>query len=212
MKDKKESTIVFSKQINELNLTKISDFSKICNKLLDKNFIIKSRKKDLSDYFFMMENLSLFQNYFSIIDYDVAFHRDAELFSIKPLENNNRHILRKTETIFLLILRQLYYLESKKVSESSKQIFVTSEDIHENLAKTGLFEERLNRTEFTTLLRLFKRYSIIDFTKLDDAYKSDFPIIIYPSINYIVSISKIEELEQKINSYRGDSNEEINED
>lgn len=73
------------------------------------------------------------------------------------------------------------------------------------------FEDNLNSTKLLEGLRLFKKYNIVGYSGTD--VKRDlFQIIIYPTILSVLKVSEIENIYNKINSYKEVSNEEINED
>lgn len=212
MDNKKELLNEFNTLFNELTESSINKFSRISNKLLDKTFIIRKKEGDSEDYFFIKSNLRLFYNYFYLLDYEVLSHEESEIIRIKSLENRNRFQLKKIETIVLLILRQLYYSKQKEVS-IVKEIQVQVEEIHENIIKTGLIEGKINKTDFQNIMKLFKRYLIVDFKTSSDVLKDDSYILIYPTINYIVNINSMKELTTIINSFKGgDDIEDFDED
>ena len=80
------------------------------------------------------------------------------------------------------------------------------------LAK-GLFEKRINKGEMRDILRILRRYHIIDTTGQSDDDQSI--IIIYPTILYVLPVQQIEDIDHRLAEYSrqgGDKSEEARED
>ena len=153
----------------------------------------------------------MYRNYFLIMNCELNYYEKDKVLHLVNLENYNTLRLKKRESIILLTLRKLYYLESKKVSLTDN-ITIRIERLHEELLRTGLFDKRINKSELVECFRLFKKYSLIDIVgKVEDDQTI---IVLYPTILHAVKYNTIDEIDKKLKSYDkgGDDNEEISED
>ena len=81
--------------------------------------------------------------------------------------------------------------------------------------QTGIFKNQISKTEYLSVLRLMKRYKIIDYDFNSNDYEEDNVIYIFPTVLYVVKIDNINMLTEKIKTYvasKGDEEDEINED
>ena len=93
------------------------------------------------------------------------------------------------------------------------QITMTMEELHDAMLATGLFEKRINKGEMRDILRILRRYHIIDTTGQSDDDQSI--IIIYPTILYVLPVQQIEDIDHRLAEYSrqgGDKSEEARED
>ena len=116
--------------------------------------------------------------------------------------------LRLNESLILLILRKMYY---KKMNELSlnDNISMRIGELHEEIMATNRFDKRIGKKELGQIIRLYKRYNLIDM--IGDVGDDDSVLILYPSILYAISITQIEEVERKIDALaKGESVNEEN--
>lgn len=196
-----------------LSDNKKNTFSKLCNKLLNENFIYASKSDDYNDYYSLLEMHDLISNFFYMIDYDLIHIDTYKIFYIQTNADRNRLKLKKLETVIVLVLRLLYHNGSLDVNSSS-DISTTFEKMVTEINKTGIFKTLVSKTEYKNALTLLKRYKLIDFN-FTDFDKEDNIIVIYPTILYVVKIDNIDMLNQKIKTYKslkGSDEDEVNED
>ena len=62
----------YAKGYIELTDTRKNTFSRLCNKLLNDNFIYAYKQDDRNDYYEILSMKSLIENYFSMIDFVIA--------------------------------------------------------------------------------------------------------------------------------------------
>lgn len=194
-----------------LSDNKKEEFSRLANKLLSCNYICATRTKDSSDYYAIISNLEVFSCYFGLMDYVLEHHAVDKVVNLYNEQNYNHLAFKKNETIVLLILRKVYYQKMQEISLLD-QITMTLEELHNEMITTGIFERRMNKTELKDILRLFKRFNMIDFTgQSDDDHTV---LILYPTICYVLPIEKIEEVEKRLEEFtkRGEKDEETSED
>lgn len=185
--------------------TKKNTFSRLCNKLMNDNYIYGQKAEDRQDYYSILEYKSMLENYFSLIDYDLLHDDNYKIFFIKTNADRNRLKLKKLDTVILLILRYLYYKGSLNITSSSN-ITTTISDLNNELNKTGIFKSPITMTEYKNSFSMLKRFKVIDFQCTD--FKEDNIILIYPTILYIVRSEDITVLQQRISSYSTNKSEE----
>lgn len=195
---------------NDLTNTEKNKFSRIANKILNNNYILKDKQGDNDDYYFILEQLELFKAYFLIMDYEINYYEVDKMISINTLENRNRYQLKKIDTVILLVIRILY---QNKLQESTQlnDIYASIGEIHEQIEKTDVLKGRISKTDLKSTLRLLKNYSVIDY-KATDVYDDETLVRIYPPIVHIVNINDLEKLNEKLKELEkgGDNDEETN--
>lgn len=210
VKDSVSQTFLVNYQ--ELTETKKERFSRVCNKILDKNFILRQKQSDKEDYYFVVENLTLFQDYFQLMDYSVTHYVADQIIALSTETDRNRTKLRRNDTIILLVLRLLYQKKSKEVTQLN-QILVSIGEIHEELERTSLFKGRFPKTDLQITMRMLKSFSLIDFQS-SNLFNEDTRIEIYPSLLRVVNIDDMNRLEKQLSSYSngGDDDEDDDQD
>lgn len=212
MANKQSVGLTFFNQFQKLTETEKEKFSRICNKILDKNFLIRQKESDKEDYFFVVGHLTLFQNYFMLMDYMVTHYEADQIVALSTEANRNRTRLRRNDTIMLLVLRLLYQKKSKEATQLN-QILVSIKDIQEELDRTSLFKGKIPKTELQTTMRMLKSYSLIDFQS-SNLINDDTRVEIYPSLLRVVNIDDMTKLETQLNAYSngGDDDEDDDQD
>ena len=203
----------FSKEYLLLNDTKKNNFARLCNKLLNENFIYASKQEDYNDYYGVLGMRNLIESYFSMMDYDLVHIDTYKIFYIQTNADRNRLKLKKLETVIVLVLRLLYHKGSLDVNSSS-DISTTLGKMITEINQTSIFKNQITKTEYKNALTLLKRYKLINFS-FTDFEKEDSVIVIYPTILFVAKIDNIDMLNQKIKTYiaikESDTNE-IDED
>ena len=88
-------------------------------------------------------------------------------------------------------------------------INITLGELHAEIEATGLYDRRITKTELKDAYQFLSRYNICE--RIGELNDDDTRLIIYPTINYILPVTKIDELTNRINNYKkGDNNENIN--
>lgn len=189
----------YSEEYLLLTDTKKNTFSRLCNKLLNDNFIYASKQEDYNDYYSVLGMRDLIENFFSMIDYDLVHVDTYKLFYIQTNADRNRLKLKKLETVIVLVLRLLYHKGSLDVNSSS-DISTTLGKVITEINQTSIFKNQVAKTDYKNAFTLLRRYKLIDFS-FTDFDKEDSVIIIYPTILYVAKIDNIDMLKQKINTY-----------
>lgn len=185
------------------------EFSRILNRLLAVNFICGGRKRNREDYYFISENEQLFKDFLMMLDYDFHLYKADRVIYIHNLNNYNHLNLNQMQTIVLLLLRKLYFQKSQELQDT-EFIHISLGKLHSEIEATGIYNERLKKTDLKNIYHFLSRYNICE--RIGDLNEDDTRLIIYPTINYILPIQKIDEINQRIQQYKkGDHDENINE-
>lgn len=189
----------YSKEYLLLTDTKKNNFSRLCNKLLNDNFIYASKHEDYNDYYSVLGMRNLIENFFSMMDYDLIHIDTYKIFYIQTNADRNRLKLKKLETVIVLVLRLLYHKGSLDVNSSS-DISTTFGKIVTEINQTSIFKTQVSKTDYKNALTLLRRHKLIHF-EFTDFENEDNVIIIYPTILYVAKIDNIDMLNQKIKTY-----------
>ena len=202
----------YAKDYIELTDTRKNTFSRLCNKLLNDNFIYAYRQEDRNDYYEILSMKKLIENYFSMIDFDLVHVDTYKLFYIQTNADRNRIRLKKLDTVIVLVFRLLYHKGSLDINSSS-DISTTLGKMITEINQTGIFKSQPSMTDYMESLRLLKRYKLIDYNFKD--FKEDNVIVIYPTILYVAKVDSINMLNDKLKTYiavKGDDEDEVEED
>ena len=165
----------YAKGYIELTDTRKNTFSRLCNKLLNDNFIYAYRQEDRNDYYEILSMKKLIENYFSMIDFDLVHVDSYKLFYIQTNADRNRIRLKKLDTVIVLVFRLLYHKGSLDINSSS-DISTTLGKMITEINQTGIFKSQPSMTDYMESLRLLKRYKLIDYNFKD--FKEDNVIVI----------------------------------
>ena len=202
----------YAKGYIELTDTRKNTFSRLCNKLLNDNFVYAYRQEDRNDYYEILSMKKLIENYFSMIDFDLVHVDSYKLFYIQTNADRNRIRLKKLDTVIVLVFRLLYHKGSLDINSSS-DISTTLGKMITEINQTGIFKSQPSMTDYMESLRLLKRYKLIDYNFKD--FKEDNVIVIYPTILYVAKVDSINMLNDKLKTYiavKGDDEDEVEED
>ena len=203
--DKSKNAEHFARNYGRMIENDKASFSKIANKLLSSSFICESRDSDHNDYYEALKMLSILQDYFSLIDYELIYYGNEKVIQLKSIENYNHYNLKLNESVVLLLLRKLYTLKLREVSLNDN-VVVTIEEIHDAIAEIGYLSKRMNKSELREIIRLFKRFSLLD--NIGDIEKDDSMLVLYPSIIYAAPYEELTQIDMMIRKYgREEDNE-----
>ena len=208
--DKTRNAESFARAYARLNETEKGNFSRIANKLLYASFICENKESDRNDYYEALKMISLLQDYFTILDYEVNLYKNDKVIHLRSLENYNHFNLKLNESVMLLLLRKIYALKSREIS-LNENVIVSVEEIHDAIAQIGYLDRRMGKSEFRDIIRLFKRFSLIE--NIGDIERDDSLIVIFPSVVYAVPYEELTQLDTMIKNYgREEQNETVDQD
>lgn len=196
----------FYEQYRELTETDKNTFSKLCNKLLDENFIYGQLSSDKNDYYAIIKLRGVIENYFDLIDYSLTHDDTRKIFFIESTADRNRIKLKKMETVLLVLLRRAYYVKSKETVDANVNISITIDELYDGLTQTGIYKEKLLKTQIIEALKTLKRFKLINFDSKN--YEVNNVIEIFPMVALVVKINDIEQLNNKLKTYKGREEED----
>ena len=159
---------------------------------------MESRENDRNDYYDAQHRISCYQDYFAILDYEVILHQSEKVIQLKSREHYNHFNLKLNESIVLLLLRKLYAVKARDIS-LHENIIVTVEEVHDAVAEIGFLARRMNKTDFREIIRLFKRFALID--NIGSLDSDDTMLVLYPSILFAVPYEDITQITTMIRNY-----------
>lgn len=188
------------------------EFRRVCNKLMSCCFLLKRNDKTKSDYYFVLRERTVFENYLGILGYSLEINEEYGVVQLVNTENYNHLQLRLVDSIILLILRILY--DEYKRQLSLTDVVVTVGDIQEKYLSLKIREKQIDKTTMNNALRLFRRYNLIE-TLDKNMMQEDARILIYDSILMAIRVDDIRKVSEMIDHYRKgepEYHEEIDED
>ncbi|MGL4382671.1 MAG: DUF4194 domain-containing protein, partial [Bacilli bacterium] len=197
--DKYQCATSYYNSFIKLNDPQKEDFSRICNKLLNCNFICNKKQSDQKDFYLIISSLDLYTSYFALMDYELSYFDANNVISIKSIHNYNHRNFKKMESIILLILRKLYFIKMQEIS-LNEHITTSIEELHIELATTNILKKRITKQELRESLMVLKGLNIIE--NMGNLDLDETIIIIYPTILYLVSMSTIEEINAYLNQLK----------
>lgn len=181
----------------------------IANYLLNNCFLMGTVDTTREKYYYVINHEESFRQIFLPIGYTLVVHRNLRVIQLINNHGSGRVILKKYESIILLILRLLYVEKRESLSTSEDMVFATVEEIKNEYEKLNL-PRKFDRVLLEESLRNIKRYNLL---KVEDRLSDmDAKIRIYPSVMLAmpdVNINKVYEetaklLAQYENSEDGD--------
>lgn len=165
-------------------------FSKTCLKLLSNSFLAKDKEDNKEMYYFVISFKNYFDEYFQVMDFELILDREIGAVQLVHSDNTNLLKLKKDQSIVLLILRILFHEHLVRTSINDN-VVIKVDEIHEYYDSLEL-KKKINKTDLVAVLRLFKRYNLIE--TLGDITKSSTPIIIYPTILLAINTQNINDV------------------
>jgi hypothetical protein len=181
----------------------------IANYLLNNCFLMGTVDTTREKYYYVINHEESFRQIFLPIGYTLVVQRNLRVIQLINNHGSGRVILKKYESIILLILRLLYVEKRESLSTSEDRVFATVEEIKNEYEKLNL-PRKFDRVLLEESLRNIKRYNLL---KVEDRLSDmDAKIWIYPSVMLAMpdaNINKAYEetaklLEQYENSEDGD--------
>ena len=151
----------------------------IANYLLNNCFLMGTVDTTREKYYYVINHEESFRQIFLPIGYTLVVHRNLRVIQLINNHGSGRVILKKYESIILLILRLLYVEKRESLSTSEDMVFATVEEIKNEYEKLNL-PRRFDRVLLEESLRNIKRYNLL---KVEDRLSDmDAKIRIYPSV------------------------------
>jgi hypothetical protein len=181
----------------------------IANYLLNNCFLMGNVDTTREKYYYVINHEESFRQIFLPIGYTLVIHRNLRVVQLINNHGTGRVVLKKYESIILLIFRLLYIEKRESLSTSEDRVFVTVEEIKNEYEKLSL-PRKFDKVFLEESVRNIKKYNLIQV--VDRLLEMDAKIQIYPSVMLAMpdtNISKAYEetaklLAQYENSEEGD--------
>jgi hypothetical protein len=185
------------------------EFIRIINFLLTKTFILRdiflSKEEGVrinEDYRFVGRHLKIFEEYLGMAGWSIKEDNQYGVIHVSNLLGSGRVRLDKTVTYILYVLRLIYEEEREKLS-LSKYAITTVGDLVSKLITLGIFDKKLSNDKLSSSFSTLKSFNLID--KIGgDWHEATTRVIIYPSILFIVSNEKINNIFEYISNLTSD--------
>lgn len=159
-------------------------FKRCIRKLLDATFIVKDKDERLYAYISRESNRQDISDYLRMIGFDVFVDDHVGVAMLRQFEADEETVGLKranvvsftTEQYHLLLVLWEIYLENLGYQENNT---VTRGDL---VDKIKVYEADFDKTKLNLALKLFKKYSLIDYDTKDNS--EDCSITLYPSLQF----------------------------
>lgn len=175
--------------------TQKNTFADICNKLLANTYLARDKRDNKEAYYFVVSYKDLFEEYFKLMNMELILNRDLGTVTLSNANSQTILKLKRDESIMLLIVRLLYHEKLKETSINTN-VVATINDLH---AKYDMLEikRKINKTDLIAMLRLFRRYNLIE--PMGDINNSSTQFIIFPTILEALKTDQIDAVYNTIN-------------
>lgn len=201
----------FTKEYGAMGDKKKETFARLCDRLLDEQFIYLGLDGDRQDYYAILNMREAIEAYFAVIDFTLRHDDVSKIFYLESAGGRNRVRLKKLETVILIILRKFYFTRSRS-ADSNADISVSFEELAGEIERTGIYRAVPNRSQTVGAMRTLKRCKLINFDERSLEQRS--VIEIYPTVPIVVNTSSLEYIEGILRSYaeQGEAEDEADED
>lgn len=159
-------------------------FKRCVRKLLESTFILRDKEEKLYQFVSRESNRQDISEYLRMIGFDVVVEEKTGVCMLVASEEDADTVGLKRANVVtfstlqyhLLLVLWKIYLENLGYSEGN---FVTKGDL---IDKIKSYDIQLTRTELNAAFRLFKKYSLINFS--DDEEGEEMKIQLYPSLQF----------------------------
>lgn len=185
----------------------------IANYLLNNCFLIGNVDSTREKYYYVMNHEESFRKLFQPIGYTLVIHRNLRVVQLVNNYGTGRLVLKKYESIMLLIFRLLYVEKRESLSTSEDRVVVTVEEIKNEYEKLNL-PRKFDKVLLEDSLRNIKRYNIVQ--PLDKLLDMDAKIQIYASVMLAMPDTNIstayEQTSKLLAQYENAAEEDENDD
>ena len=179
-------------------------FRKSVTVLLTESFLIRSFEKHEKLYRFSVQNFKLVEDYFSLAGWGLKKDETAGVVALDgpPAARVN---LNLEKTLALLIFRLLYEEKSREMTLHGERTVLQQDFVERYRAMT---ERVLTNTSRLSILRRFQSLRLV--RTLGDEGDPETQIILYPSIPFALDGVSIDEMYERIEQFKKNSDEDEN--
>lgn len=185
-------------------------FTRIVNHLLRVNFINRDiyavREKEMKinyNYRFVDRNFLLFEDYLALGGWSLLKDDRFGVIYVTSQFEYNRKRLNKFTTLILLTLRLIYDEERENLT-IKKEVSLTVHDLVQKMISLGIISKKPSFKDLHAALSELACFHIVD--RMDGNWREpETRFLIYPTILFILSNAKINELSDLIEIDSGDN-------
>lgn len=182
-------------------------FKRCIRKLLDSTFIVGEKDEKLYSFLARESNRQDISDYLRMIGFDVLVDTNVRIAMLKPYEADEETVGLKranvvifsTEQYHILLVLWEIYLENIGYNDEN---VVLKGDLVDKL-KT--YEVDADKKELAAALKLFKKYSLIDYDTKDNS--EDAIITLYPSLQFGWDLAQFKTVTEEYMKKNDDENE-----
>ncbi|MFP8967168.1 DUF4194 domain-containing protein [Pokkaliibacter sp. CJK22405] len=178
------------------------DFILAAKQLIANQFLYAEKTSQRSHYFLVTEHLEYFRNLFEAIGWNLVYQADEAFVGILPGEDERTLRLKLDESLFLLVMRQLYEEKLESFEVESGRAYVDLDKLLQSFEHLTS-KELPNETRMKDILALFARHGIIERGKPHETDPKNFTLVIQPVIRQVVVEDYLGQLEQLISDEDG---------
>ncbi|MCL2252951.1 MAG: DUF4194 domain-containing protein [Lachnospiraceae bacterium] len=160
----------------------------IANYLLNNCFIIGNLDATRDKYYYVINHEDAFRSIFLPLGYTIIIHRNLRVVQLINNHGTGKLVLRKYESIILLILRLLYIQKRESLKTGADEVIASVEEIKNEYEKLNL-PRKFKKELLEECLINIKKYNLA--TGLDKLTDTDARIQIYPSVMLAMPDSSI---------------------
>lgn len=184
----------------------------IANYLLNNCFLIGNIDSTRDKYYYVINHEDSFRQLFQPIGYTLVIHRNLRVVQLVNNHGTGRLMLKKYESIMLLIFRLMYVEKRESLSTSEDRVVVSVEELKSEYEKLNL-PRKFDKVLLEDSLRNLKRYNLVQ--PLDKLLDTNAKIQIYPSVmlampdtNITIAYEKTSELLAQYENSKEEDNDD----
>ncbi len=189
------------------------EFKRVLNKLLRVNYINRDiysmREKEMRinfEYRFLDRNFLLYEEYLALGGWSLNKDDRFGVIYISSDYEFNRARINKFTTLILLTLRLIYDEERENLT-LKKEVSLTVHDLVQKMLVLGIVDKRPAFDKLHKSLQSLQGFNLIE--RMNGIWKeADTRFLIYPSILFVISNAKLNELAD-LSKDMGDGKQEI---
>ena len=190
-----------------LNESGKDKFTRLCNKLMDENFVYGQHPSDKEDYYDILSNKNIISSFFNVIDISLVHDDERKIFYLESKESKTRVKFKKMESVLLLVLRILYYRKSREM-DATTNISVGLDELVTEIVQTNIYP-KIVKGNIIEALKVLKKYKLVNFDVKN--LEINQVIVIYPTICIVVNNNDIQAMTVRLASYVNTTEEDENE-
>ncbi|MDF1617614.1 DUF4194 domain-containing protein [Petrocella sp. FN5] len=198
---------------DRLNTKDKEEFTRILNRLLRVNYINRevysakdNEMRSNYDYRFIDRQFLLYEDYLLLGGWSLNKDDRFGVIYIQSQYEYNKKRMNKFSTLILLTLRLIYDEEREKLT-LKREVSLTVHELVQKMLALGIINKKPAYNDLHSALSEMAAYHIVD--RMDGTWKeADTRFLIYPTILFILSNARLNELAELIEEGEVDQSED----